>query len=228
MSNRSCNTSVPGGLKMRRWLWAWGVILTALSVGVASAAPKCKPLKPKKWSGQVRLGAGGFITTTFFERGDCSWNGLEAQMNGLDAIVFDISTHAGLLATVSTRGGSFQGYFLTAECEREAFWGPVAEDKRLAVRIPKTAQWVLAFSGAGTAGAEITVQAKGRTCKKKKKNRKNRRRAGLVGRQPAPNATVEGSRHVFAYGQQSAHRGFMIAPGATSWLSHPHFLAPGR
>lgn len=147
------------------------VFLTALSVGVASAAVPCQPVAPKEWKGSFKVGFGGFVTTGVFERGGCTWNGLEA-VNGFDYWVFEIDGYQKLPVTVTPdASGNVSGYFLNERCERSGFFGPATAKTPASVAVPDLARWMVVGPSSGALATSVTIKAAGIKCPKKKKKK---------------------------------------------------------
>ena len=167
----------------RRWFMPLAAALSGLVMASAAAQVPCTPIEPKKWEGTITYGGGGWLGTTTFERGGCTWNGADA-LNGSDTIVWDVSQHNGVTATLEHSSSDglhhpLEGYFLNDDCERGGNWGSTEPDTPYTVGIPEGAKWIVVFQGYGGVDTTVTLETPGRKCEpvatpkppKKKKKR---------------------------------------------------------
>lgn len=168
----------------RRWSIPLAAAMSMLLMASA-AAGDCVPLEPKKWEGTLAYGGGGWVGTTTFEQGGCSWGGAE-PLSGADTIVWDVAGYDGATASITSTESSPQyhglsGYFLNADCERGGSWGMTEQGTPYSVGIPDGAKWIVIFQTYGGASTTVTMETPGRACedvdtpkppKKKKKPKK--------------------------------------------------------
>lgn len=170
----------------RRWSIPIAAALSVLVMASAAAQDVCTPIEPKKWEGTITYGGGGWLGTTVFEQGGCTWNGADA-LNGSDTLAWDVSGYGGVTAslTQSSADGlhhSLQGYFLNENCERGGGWGPTEPDTPFTVGIPEGAKWIVIYKNYGGVETSVTLETPGLQCepadepkppKKKKKPKRS-------------------------------------------------------
>jgi hypothetical protein len=169
----------------RRWLLPVASAgLSIVLMASAGAQGLCTPVEPKKWEGTLMVGAQGWTGTTIFSQG-CSWNGADA-LNGTDAIVWDVSGHGGVTASITSKQAvgavhnPLLGYFYNEDCQRGGHWGFTEPNTPYAVGIPEGAKWFVVYQQYGGVQTTVTMETAGRTCadvetpKPKKKKPKKR------------------------------------------------------
>lgn len=169
----------------RRWVFPLAAGMSFLLVASAAAQDVCTPVAPKKWEGTITFG-GGWVGTTTFEQGGCSWSGAD-QLNGSDAVVWDVTGYGGVTASITQSPSpavhrGLQGYFLNENCERGGSWGMTEPNTPYAIGVPEGAKWVVIFQQYGAVNTTVTMETAGRECeeevvtpkppKKKKKPKK--------------------------------------------------------
>lgn len=149
-----------------RVLLAVAMAFALLVEGGAGIGAASEPVPPKDWSGTIKVSSLGFSATqVFFENNACDWAGLESNLNGLDALIWDIQGYEGLPASYSWSAGSdfgaVQTMFVTPECKRMGgVVGGRAEEpgKPVEFLIPPLARWVAIIPIAPLAATDITIE----------------------------------------------------------------------
>lgn len=152
----------------RRWLIPVAAGLAMLVMASAAAQDLCTPIEPKKWEGTLTYGGGGWLGSTAFEEGGCSWNGADA-INGTDTIIWDVQGYGGVTATITQTSADglhhpVQGYFLNEDCERGGNWGFTEPNTPYALGIPEGAKWAVVYSTYGGVKTTVTMDTPGRKC----------------------------------------------------------------
>lgn len=155
---------------MKRSFLAPFALAVVLLIPVPALA--CQPVAARTWTGEIQLATHANAGRTAYLRNECKWP--DAQMNGLDAITFDVGSHAGLPATVTwdtdaaVKPDQVNGVFLTATCGSlpNTGWTQSSPRTPTAVTIPATAKWLLVspYTLAPSKDLKIRVASPGRKC----------------------------------------------------------------
>lgn len=152
----------------RRWSIPIAACLSMLLV-TGAAAEDCTPLEPKKWEGTLTYGGGGWVGTTVFELGGCSWGNAEA-VDRTDTIVWDVADYNGATVSITSKEENavhhhgLSGYFLNEDCERGGSWGATEAGTPYTLGIPEGAKWILVYQVYGGANTVVTMETPGRVC----------------------------------------------------------------
>lgn len=165
-----------------KWILRIVGLVAAMSLFSSSALAQCTPVGPKEWTGDTTAPTGGWVSTTFFVQNGCDWAGQEATMNGLDAVIFDMTGYQNLPVTVEatfSAGSNPQvsGAFYNDKCENIGFWGPASSEASATFVLPAGTKWMTGQATVGVPTSSMTVKSGGATCsvvtpKKKKKKRR--------------------------------------------------------
>ena len=165
-----------------KWILKIVGLVAAMSLFSSSALAQCTPVGPKEWTGEIQAPSGGWVSNTFFVQNGCNWNGQEAVLNGLDAVVFDMAGYQNLPVTVEAtfQAGAIaqaSGTFYNDKCEDIGYWGPATAESAATFVLPAGTKWMTAQSTVGVVGTSIKVRSGGATCsvvapKPKKKKRR--------------------------------------------------------
>lgn len=160
---------------MKRWL---PVIAGLVAMVVLTGAARCKPVPPKDWRGTIRLAqAGVALTRKYFVEFDptCTWKGQEQNINGLDALIWDVGAHAGLAASVTWTTDfpvpptSVTGQYFNSICmihPTATFTAPRAGSAHR-FRIPTKVKWLVVSPASLpiSANVAVTLHSFGRKCR---------------------------------------------------------------
>lgn len=180
---------------MRNLLKVATALLALCAFSTSSIAAECTPIPPKDVEGHIEFVpvARQSIAGGYFEQNGCDWGGND-QLNGLDAVVLDITGITGpATATAAIEEGfltTFESVFLDEGCTRVGevvrFSGTNPEvPEAYVITIPVGAKWMLVQGStelpAGDPAASVTVKvhSDGLDCdvpEKPKKKKKRRRR----------------------------------------------------
>lgn len=152
------------------------VFLAAVAAAVALLLPApafaCSPVAAKTWQGDITAGNHASATALSFILGGCQF--ANPAVNGVDARVFDVSSHAGLAAAGRWSAGTaakpdrVDGTFYTTSCSGMpgTGWGTTAPGSTANFTIPSGAKWMVVTPYTITPGASIkvTVSSAGRKC----------------------------------------------------------------
>ncbi len=152
----------------RRWPIPVAAVLSMFVLASAAAQDVCTPVEPKKWEGSIAYGGGGWVGTTTFERGGCTWNGADA-LNGSDSVIWDVTGYGGVTASLTQSSADglhhdLQGYFLNESCERGSHWGPTEPDTTFTMGIPEGAEWIVVYQIYGGVDTSLILETPGRKC----------------------------------------------------------------
>jgi hypothetical protein len=174
---------------MRRLTRMSMVLLLAAVVfleGIGGAQGAGETVGPKDWDANIAFSSFGFSgTQTFFEGNACDWAGSEDSLNGMDALIWDITGYEGLPAVYSWSAasdfGAVQTVFITAECQRMGgVAGGRAEepDKPVEFLIPPLAKWItiVPIAPGATMDIDIKMHSDGTPKEEPKKKKKKKRR----------------------------------------------------
>lgn len=152
-------------------------MLPALALGLVLLLPApafaCVPVPAKTWTGTIQVAKHSTlnVSATAFQSNACKWP--DPALNGLDAIVFDVSSHKGLAgrATWNTstpvKPTQMFGNFRNASCGATgATWTHATSGEALSFSIPSDAKWLIVqpMTTVPSRDIGITVTSPGRTC----------------------------------------------------------------
>lgn len=140
------------------------------------ALAECVPIPPRTWAETIQFANHVSVTKGDFETNRCAFT--DGRLNGFDAVVFDVASHAGLDAAVTwdssnvTKPEGLTGFLLTAECRAVPFagfqgvWDDGSGGETIAFSIPSDGQWLLVYPYTKVPGKDIsvTVSSAGRAC----------------------------------------------------------------
>ena len=162
---------------MRRFVIAVAVVT---SIGMVSGtAQACTKVPPKSWAGTIDVIAptGASLAVAAFKQNNCSW-GSNAQLNGFDGLVLDVTKYGGLLAKVTLSMGtapfrvSGGGTYLSTSCAAisSGAWTHTADGTPFTVSIPAGAKWLLVTATSDTTVVSDQLQfamtSSGRRCRR--------------------------------------------------------------
>lgn len=152
------------------------LLLAAVAAAVALLLPlpalACTPLAAKTWRGPITVANHASITNQSFVLGGCQF--ANDAVNGIDARVFDVSSHRGLAAAgkwalnSAVKPDRVDGTFYTASCSGlpGTGWGTTEPGSTVNFTIPNNAKWMVVTPYTLTPGVdlEVIVTSAGRKC----------------------------------------------------------------
>lgn len=156
---------------MKRQLLA--AVAMCLTLLLPAPALACVVVPPRTWSGSLQVAKPSqHVSSTAFIQNGCKW--YDPALNGVDATVFDISTHRGLAGQATWDTSSLVapdglvGYFRTASCEHvaDAVWAQPKKGEAVNFSFPSNAKWMIVQSATLTPSSGITIRitSPGRKC----------------------------------------------------------------
>ena len=135
------------------------------------AGAACRTIKPKKWTGTMSVSNHASATHLAFVPSGCK---PPAQLNGTDALIFDVASHRGLKAaakwttTTPVKPTQVDGVFYSASCTGMpgTGWHQATAGKSVSFTIPAKAKWlvVTAYTLAPAKDIAVTVSSPGKKC----------------------------------------------------------------
>jgi hypothetical protein len=156
---------------MNRTLLA--AVAAALAILLPAPAFACTPIPPKTWTGNLQV-AGGQFSAGYndFVVNKCAFH--DDRLNGLDVVVFDVASHAGLAGAAKwttsfqTKPDQVNGVFFTAACGVLPGTGFVqaTSGANVAFTFPSNAKWLVVspYTAVPSKDIAITVSSPGRVC----------------------------------------------------------------
>jgi hypothetical protein len=152
------------------------LLLPAVALGLVLLLPTqalaCVPIAPKSWSGTIDYSLGPqSVSMTDFTNNSCAFH--SPELNGFDAIVFDVSSHKGLAGKFkwstpsAVKPSNLYGYYRTSSCGAiQSWWTSATPGENLNFEFPNNAKWliVVPVSNLPTTDISVTVSSPGRVC----------------------------------------------------------------
>lgn len=165
---------------MKKLFKAAAVFVTAFSLMGSAVAAPCVPVAPSDIEAKMQVAWPGdqSLSSSYFLQNSCDWAGHD-QLNGLDGVVLDVESIAGIPASMIAKIGNgpfaiaLVGRFLDSDCApiEGSDISQNTNGESYSVEIPADAKWmIITPTGTNpTADINITLHSDGRVCKKKKK-----------------------------------------------------------
>lgn len=148
------------------------VVAAALAIFLPAPAFACVPIAPKTWTGSLQVASHMSVGYNDFVLNKCAFH--DNQLNGLDVVVFNVASHAGLAGTAkwntafAAKPERVNGVFFSGSCGAlpGTGWTQTTSNKNVSFTFPANAKWLVvsAYTLVPSKDIVITVASPGRKC----------------------------------------------------------------